>query len=260
MSTRGVFIIRKDGAEKAMKILHDAYPDGAGVDIIDLVKTTDLDALCGCLTEYDEWDMPDPEETGCPDEPVPFSYDICRLAVKNRKQIWTLAGTRDYILDSLFCEYGYVLDLNREELLFFKGGQTKPQEENPYGTEPEHPAGVKEAYYPCRLAAVFPLAYVRRARSGYTAHEMELSEKAADIRRFSVDGLPEEAVCGDDYTVHKVNITMVLSTLNDKIGSLMEAVMDANIVSKNRLRGVTSTVMKASELAREVERQIEILT
>ena len=37
MSTRGVLIIRKDGTEKGMVILHDAYPAGAGVDIVDLI-------------------------------------------------------------------------------------------------------------------------------------------------------------------------------------------------------------------------------
>lgn len=38
MSTKGVFILRKDGQEKAMAIRHDAYPGGAGIDIVDLVK------------------------------------------------------------------------------------------------------------------------------------------------------------------------------------------------------------------------------
>ena len=105
MSTQGVLIIQKNGKEKPMHILYDAYPEGAGVDIADLIKTTDLDVLFECLTEYDEWDMPRQEKNKYPAEPVPFSYGACRIAVKQRKWLWISPGAQDKICDSLFCEY-----------------------------------------------------------------------------------------------------------------------------------------------------------
>ena len=51
MSTRGVLIIHKDKTEKGMAILHDAYPTGAGVDIIDLIETTELTTLYNAMQE-----------------------------------------------------------------------------------------------------------------------------------------------------------------------------------------------------------------
>ena len=44
MSTSGVLIIRRDGREKAMDIRSDTYPFSAGLDIVDLIKTTELNA------------------------------------------------------------------------------------------------------------------------------------------------------------------------------------------------------------------------
>ena len=51
------------------------------------------------------------------------------------------------IRDSLFCEYAYVIDLDRDELLFFIGGQRKPKEGNPYGSQWQRHLDMKEEYY-----------------------------------------------------------------------------------------------------------------
>ena len=42
MSTRGSFILHKKGTDKELKIRHDAYPDGVGLDIVELIKTVDI--------------------------------------------------------------------------------------------------------------------------------------------------------------------------------------------------------------------------
>ena len=45
MSTRGNFILRKKCTDKELKIRHDAYPDGVGLDIVELIKTVDIKVL-----------------------------------------------------------------------------------------------------------------------------------------------------------------------------------------------------------------------
>ena len=261
MSTRGVMILRKDGVEKAMHILHDAYPEGGGIDIVDLIKTTDLNTLYDYLTIYDEWEAVNAEEDESPDESEPFSYDCCRLAVKDRKHLWISPVTQEKIRDSLFCEYAYVIDLTSEQLMFFCGGQTRPQEGNPYGTKPEKPYGLEEDYYPCRLAAVFPFQHIRLARSESIAHEMVLAAKDADnIKKYSEDLTNGEAVVGeDDYIVQKVNLTAALSIMSDRINAAMETVIELFPPSKNRVQELAAAVSHVVDAVSELERRIEII-
>ena len=120
-------------------IRYDAYPAAAGIDVIELVKTTDLEALFGCMEEYDPFVVP---EDGDPcDEPQAFSFALCRKAVKTRGKIYVHRKGIFFIQQSLFCEYGYVLDLDTDELLFFTGGHTEPQEGDEYGNTPLNALG-----------------------------------------------------------------------------------------------------------------------
>ena len=54
MSTRGSFILHKKGTDKELKIRHDAYPDGVGLDIVELIKTVDIKVLYDNIEDYEE--------------------------------------------------------------------------------------------------------------------------------------------------------------------------------------------------------------
>ena len=71
-----------------------------------------------------------------------------------------LRPTPSFILDSLLCEYAYVVNLDEQTLEFYVGMQTEPQEGNRYGTEGK-PCATGELFYPCRLLTTFPLEQVR---------------------------------------------------------------------------------------------------
>ncbi|MBQ6482571.1 MAG: hypothetical protein IJI45_15790 [Anaerolineaceae bacterium] len=261
MSTQGVFIVRKYGYEKAMHILHDAYPDVAGVDIADLIKTTDLDALYACLTEYDEWDISEQGNDGYSDEPTPFSYGACRLAVKQRKRLWISAGAKNKIRDSLFCEYAYLIDLDTGQLMFFVGSQTVLQEGNPYGTTPMKPYGMDRDYYPCRLSTVFPFEYVRLASSEAVANEMCTASKEADgIRKYSLDMITDTSVASDNgYQVYRDNMTNVLHRQSGRLIASMEMIHDINMENQNRLRELQAIVSQVTEAVGKLETMIEII-
>lgn len=261
MSTQGVFIIRKNGYEKAMHIPYDAYPEGAGVDIADLIKTTNLDVLYDCLTEYDEWGIPEQENNEYPEEHTPFSYGTCRLVVKQRERLWISAEAQDKICDSLFCEYAYVIDLDTGQLLFFVGGQTVPQEGNPYGTTPMKPFGMDQDYYPCRLSAVFPFDYVRLVRSETIATEMCIAAKESKgIQRYSMDMITEENPAGEnDFIACKDNITMTLHKQSDRLIASMERMHEITLENRNRVCELKETVSQVKEAVSNLDKLIEII-
>jgi len=73
-----------------------------------------------------------------------------------------LIDSSDFPLDSLFCEWAYVVDLDKGVLEVYKGFQQKPHKKGRFATSPPelHPSG--GAYYPCKLVKSVPLATITR--------------------------------------------------------------------------------------------------
>jgi hypothetical protein len=53
----------------------------------------------------------------------------------------------DFILNSLLCEWGYIINLDDWTLEAWEGFQTWPTEGNRYGVD-----GTEDGYYPCKLS------------------------------------------------------------------------------------------------------------
>ena len=258
MSTSGVFIIRKGGTEKGLNISHDAYPGGAGVDIVDLIKTTDIAALFDCMSVFDEWDPP--EDGEYPDEPDRFSFAECRMAVKEKRTLWISPGAEDWIRDSLFCEYAYVIDLERQELQFFVGGQRHPQEGNPYGIVPQKPFGSNEDYYPCKYAAVFSLEYIRLTSAEHIAHEMERASKAkGEILRYCGEPSKEMLAGQDDFVTHKGKLAAAMTTAGEQLEKQAAELLELNITSHNRALELATAVKDISDAVAKLEKRLRIL-
>ena len=64
----------------------------------------------------------------------------------------------DFIKDSLFCEYAYIINLDTNVLEFYKGFQHVPQDGNRYGIEKT------DGYYPCKLEAEIPIEQIQSAK------------------------------------------------------------------------------------------------
>ena len=90
----------------------------------------------------------------------------------------------DFIKDSLYCEFAYILDVDAMRLEFYLGFQKAPDPTSPYGVEHDD-----SGYYPCRLATKIPFdqftdvdAIVKQME---TLHEDERDRKEkieADLR------------------------------------------------------------------------------
>lgn len=259
MSTRGVFIIRKDGMDKGQRISCDVYPGGAGQDVIDLVKTTDLSVLYELMTEYDDMDIPEDEGSDI-GEPEPFSYDSCMLSVKRKLPLPVSTSALEYIKNSLFCEYAYVIDLDQNQLLFFVGFQKQPQESNPYGTEALVPYGQKTEYYPCRMVSVFELEYICQACAGHIVHEMEKATKAkGNIRWYRTEDLTADDRQHAEFTLERRLLKDELQDLGQRMIRAADAIANCDPVSKRRLRKTKCIIIQVREAAKRLEEQIEIM-
>lgn len=62
----------------------------------------------------------------------------------------------NFIKDSLFCEYAYIINLDTMKLEFYDGFQKDIQKFNRFGETPN-----QDGYYPCRLVCVFDLITTR---------------------------------------------------------------------------------------------------
>lgn len=96
-------------------------------------------------------------------EKVPLTNDEIQdiYWFMRREKLWELDAyanglpymidSGDFILDSLFCEYGYIINLDKNVLEFWIGYQKKVDKDNRYGTKET------DGYYPCKLLAQFSL-------------------------------------------------------------------------------------------------------
>lgn len=255
MSTQGSFIIRKSGADKAMWIASDAYPAAAGADICDLIKTTDLDVLYDCLTEYDE------TEINCPDEPEPFSYDRCRLAVKRNMKLWIPEDAGSGIRNSLFCEHAYVIDLDDEHMQYFIGSQTQPQQENPYGTQPVKVFGMDKEYYPCRLARVFSLEYIRRTSIDWIIENMERINRhdTSDIRYFTEPVSNDTNLTDACWNKRMERIVSEVGALGAQLYILQKVIAGLQPVCERRVRELTQDYVHVVDAVNALSERIEIM-
>lgn len=172
MGTRGAIIFVIDGAEKVCYNHFDSYPDGLGSKMLswlqDAVK--DLPAVKDSARNLKMVD----EDT------APTAEEIAKLAhlswnkaehggeadLREGQQWYDLlhqtqgepamilesgynADAHDFVYDSLFCEWAYVVDLDEDRFEVYRGFQTEPVTTGRWAgkpdKQPEH--RVTSAYY-----------------------------------------------------------------------------------------------------------------
>lgn len=179
MGTRGFITFVADGVEKTAYNHCDSYPDGLGVDVLNWLRfaATDVPALREKVAALR---VVDPESK-------PTAEDVERLAqfanlnvstksaddwycllreTQGRPGAMLQAGIIEdashFPLDSLFAEYGYVVDLDAQTFEAYVGFQQRPHDKGRFagrGGERHGNLGlVGGAYYPVALAKSWPLA------------------------------------------------------------------------------------------------------
>lgn len=171
MGTRGLYGLRKNGMDKTSYNHFDSYPEGLGADIVQFILHHSIQQLNDF---YDRIIMVDEDAS-----PTAEEIERCKannsinLSVSTKSTddwycllrkfqgeleslYWEdyayMIDGHDFIKNSLFCEYAYIINLDTNMLEFYEGFCEHPQKGNRYGTECDN-----DGYYPCRLVKEIPI-------------------------------------------------------------------------------------------------------
>ena len=84
--------------------------------------------------------------------------------------------SNSFILDSLYCEYAYIINLDEKCLEFWKGFQKKPDKSNRYGTE------ASDGNYPCRMLEAYAFDRIRKDGAEKMVADMHAEEAVCEIK------------------------------------------------------------------------------
>lgn len=162
MSTRGAWGFRKDNVDKITYNHCDSYPSGLGETIKSFIHNhtiTRLKKISDKIILVDSKSIPTREQINeCrafADVSVSMGnlsewYVLLRNAQGDPEayagNLKYMIDGCDFIKDSLFCEYAYVINLDTEKLEIYEGFQKRPQK-NRYMTVPKS----KNDYANCKL-------------------------------------------------------------------------------------------------------------
>lgn len=200
MSTRGVYGFRKNGIDKITYNYSDSYPAYLGRHVAEFCSSTpipELNYIYDCIELVTSGSIPTDEQiefcksNGLFDQNVGNRTDndwYCLLRkmqgdfAKLKQLVRTygkayMLDDSEFIKNSLWCEYAYVVNLDDNTLEFYEGAQLHPQEGNRYGCY-----AYTDVYYPCRLVCAIPFSEITDAEQTalemyLTIHENELGEQ-----------------------------------------------------------------------------------
>ena len=169
MGTRSAVIIFQDGKAKGYYNQYDGYPSGVGTEVMKELKKIDK-AKDGWkqftknlkkVKLVDESERPSAAvqkkyaKAGFYDERVSTRstedwYALLRelqgagyLKAIMSGEVQHMTNGTDFVKSSLFCEYAYVIDLDKMVIEFYRGFQHKSQPGNRFGMSQD------DGYFPC---------------------------------------------------------------------------------------------------------------
>lgn len=170
MGTRGCYGFRKNGVDKLTYNHWDSYPDYLGEAMVKFCKETTIqemnDIFDRIILVYEGSKPTKAQIVECIEyyngdvstHKVEDWYCLLRDAQGNpnvyKHGLKYMIDSGDFIKDSLFCEYAYIVNLDTNCLEFWLGFQKEPCENNRYGTETRDNMN---KYYPCKMVSYYPL-------------------------------------------------------------------------------------------------------
>ena len=175
MGTRGLYGFRKNGVDKLTYNHWDSYPSCLGRSMIEFIQEycLNLNDIYRKIILVDEDSKPTERQIkecksladlSVSEKSLEDWYCLLRNA-QGKPEMYGqglryMIDNKNFILDSLFCEYAYVINLDTKKLEIYKGFQQVPDKSNIYGCEAN-----LEGYYPCKLAYVIELLDVVRCQN-----------------------------------------------------------------------------------------------
>ena len=173
MGTRGLVGFVINGTEKLAYNHWDSYPSGLGLQTLAWLREQDLGALAEQVERLeliDEEKEPTPEqvrrakEAGVIDITVSERstsdwYCLLRGAqgdLTKTLEVGMMKGDADFAIDSLFCEWAYVINLDDGLLEAYEGFQKAPHANGRFADRGPS-QGVVHEYHPVALRGSWPL-------------------------------------------------------------------------------------------------------
>jgi hypothetical protein len=187
MGTRGVFGFHKNGVDKITYNHFDSYPTGLGNDVKSFIgkhSVNELNDIFDRIELVGEKPPTDKQIKECEkftdltvsEQSTSDWYCLLKHAQGNLESyadgLKYMEGNVTFLKDSLFCEWGYVINLTTDRLEIYRGFQKKPQE-NRYRLDIS-----RNAYYNCALIREIPLSQVKNF--DMTAFEQEIESSESD--------------------------------------------------------------------------------
>lgn len=187
MGTRGIFGFKINNQYKLAYNHYDSYIEGLGYKIVqqiqDLKKEKKFTKLKKNVLKLQLVKSNNVDDQ-IPDKLIKKYYKFANLNVGgNSEKITWYQLTReaqgeglipaimnglehiidnyDFVLDSLFCEWGYIIDFDSNTFKIYKGFQTKKFKDNEFGTKVYK--GSSSKYYPIKLIFETPLSTLKLA-------------------------------------------------------------------------------------------------
>ena len=176
MGTRGSITFVANGVEKTVYNHFDSYPEGVGVQVLGEIRSRvdkgtaeGLKAQIANLTKVDEHTVITPAHvealkdytdlhvgngTGEPD----LWYKLLRNTQGDVAAILKCGfyeSAEDFPSDSLFCEWGYVIDTDAEKFEVYRGFQREPHDEGRFAGRVVMETHRTDQFYPIRLVGSF---------------------------------------------------------------------------------------------------------
>lgn len=178
MGTRGAFGLHRNGKTKAMYNHYDSYPSDLGENIVKSLSSSNIAELQKTydnITLVDGNSKPTEEQVkeclaywdnGVSTGSVEEWYSLIREAQGNmdaylREGLKYMIDGQDFLKDSLFCEWAYIVNLDSNVLEVYKGFQTEPDMNRYYDESLE-----KEEYKNCKLIASIELEDIFNLEDG----------------------------------------------------------------------------------------------
>lgn len=181
MGTRGIMGVRIDGQDKLTYNHYDSYPDGLGAamvkDIRSLIKTKKFETQAREIIFINPETPPTQEQIeklrpytdlGVSNQSTSDWYCLTRKLQGNLKD--TLAAgvmvdSHNFMNDSLFCEWAYIVNLDDGLFEVYRGFQkTLKDQKGRYAVKKKPPFKPsyqgQEQYLPVSLIASFPLSAI----------------------------------------------------------------------------------------------------
>jgi len=167
MGTRNLTCVYIDGQYKVAQYGQwDGYPSGQGINLLNILKGLNLEKLreaarkCRFLTKDEINELADDEKwlEKYPQLSRDHGANIVKLVYENNGL--TLHNQIKFAADSLFCEWAYVVDLDKNLLEVYKGFNKEPSitaEDRFFFLNEEYD---DNGYYPIKIIATFDLNHL----------------------------------------------------------------------------------------------------